>query len=93
MESREDAILRALKEEMQKRGAKGGLARAKAMTPEQRRRSALKASRAAAEARKRMARLKKVTREITVGTKKLLRKSKAAEARLAAEKKPSSTPR
>ena len=78
MESREEAILRALREEMQRRGKKGGLARAKSTTAEQRRRIAVKASNAAA-ARKKQARLKTLVHEITSGTKALLRKAKKAE--------------
>jgi len=44
-------------------GRLGGLARAKAMTPEQRRKSALKASRAAAVARTKRAEAKKAAQK------------------------------
>jgi len=44
-------------------GRLGGLARAKSMTPEQRRKSALKASRAAAVARTKRAKAKKATQK------------------------------
>jgi len=52
------AIEEALRREMQSRGKRGGLARAQNLTPEQRRRSALKASRAAAAARTKRAKQK-----------------------------------
>jgi hypothetical protein len=52
------AIQEALKREMQNRGRLGGRARATSMTAEERRRSALKASKAAAKARRKKARQK-----------------------------------
>jgi hypothetical protein len=79
MESREEAILRALKEEMQRRGKKGGLARAKSTTAEQRRKIATKASMAAQAARKRQARLTALAHEIAEGSKDLLRRAKKAK--------------
>jgi hypothetical protein len=48
-----------LSQYLAKLGRKGGKKRLKTMTPEERRQSALKASKAAAEARKRKAREKK----------------------------------
>ena len=70
-------IVEAMKAEFRRTGRLGGLARAKNMTAEQRRKSALKASRAAAESRKQAARLRKLVKEITVGTKALERKTRA----------------
>jgi hypothetical protein len=62
-------------------GKEGGKARAKNMTPEQRKEAARKASEA------RWAKTEKLVAEITEGTKKLLKKSRAAQARLAKQKK------
>jgi len=52
-----------LRQAMMEVGRRGGLARARSMTPEQRRQSALKASRAAAIARTRRAKAKKAARK------------------------------
>jgi hypothetical protein len=60
---------------------KGGQARARKLTPEERSESARKAVEA------RWAKTRKLVDEISTGTKALLRKSKAAEARLAKQKK------
>jgi len=49
----------AFRQAMVEIGRKGGLARAKALTPEERRKSALKASKAAAASRKRKAKERK----------------------------------
>ena len=60
----------AFREAMREIGRRGGLARAKSMNADQRRKSALKASRAAAAARTRR-RLEKAVATITEGTKHL----------------------
>lgn len=60
---------------------KGGQARARKLTPEERSESARKAVEA------RWAKTRKLVDEISTGTEALLRKSKAAEARLAKQKK------
>jgi hypothetical protein len=62
----------------------GGLGRAKKLTAKQR----TEAARKAVEAR--WAKTRKLTAEITKGTKALLRKAKAAEARLAKQKRATS---
>lgn len=66
-------VAQAIKEEFRRTGKLGGLARAKNMTPEQRRKSAVKASKAAAEARKQMAKLKKLGERIQSESKALTR--------------------
>jgi hypothetical protein len=63
--------LAALRQAGKTTGRLGGLARAKNMTPAQRRASALKASRAAAESRRTLAKLKKLTAKITRDSKAL----------------------
>ena len=55
-------IAAAIKQERKRVARLGGLARAKSLSPEQRRKSALKASRAAAKARTRRAKAKKKNR-------------------------------
>jgi hypothetical protein len=62
-------------------GRKGGKATARNRSPEER----IEAARKAVEAR--WAKQRELVREITMGTKALLRKAKAAEARLAKQKK------
>jgi hypothetical protein len=59
-----DAVDESIRRVMKLLGARGGRARAKAMTPEQRRKSAAKASKAAAEARQRKARFAKAMKTL-----------------------------
>jgi hypothetical protein len=76
-------VVEAMKEEFRRTGRLGGLTRAKNMTPEQRRKSALKASKAAAAARRekaehdaRMKKLEKTASEISKRAANLLKKVK-----------------
>lgn len=64
-------LLEAIKEQARKTGRLGGLTRAKNMSAEDRRKSALKASKAAARARSEAARLKKIGQDVAAGTKAL----------------------
>jgi hypothetical protein len=63
-------------------GKQGGKARARKLTPEQRSEAARKAVRA------RWAKMDKLMKEITTGTKELLRVAETKEKQLAGKKKP-----
>jgi hypothetical protein len=80
-------LLEAIREQARKTGRLGGLTRAKNMTAEQRRKSALKASKAAARARSEAARLKEIGETVAAGAKSLKKLVETnARARKAREK-------
>jgi hypothetical protein len=66
-------VLEAMKEEARRTGRLGGLTRAKNMTAEQRRKGALKASKAAAASRREIAKLRKVAAKLKGDTDKMVR--------------------